>query len=101
MIDAFAGVVAGLAARLPSLADMAATVGRGLTELFDRPLVAAAVTPVPTLAPEISSVNGITRVEMAGERALAAEANRALQFGTVDLRAEEAAGGHTIANHVG
>ena len=98
LIDAFGGAVAGLAARLPALADMAATVGRGLGELFDRELAVAAVEPVRSMAPEISTVNGITRTEIVGEQALAGEG--AVQFGEVDLRAEEAAGGHTIAKHV-
>jgi hypothetical protein len=100
LIDEFLGVVEGLVARLPTLSDIAARAAESLRDLFDAPLAAAAVTPVRTLPEELSTVAGLTRTEMAGERYLADEA-AASRIARVDLEAEERAGGHTIARHVG
>jgi len=99
LIDAFAAAAGELVAGLPWARDLADTVGRGLDELFASPLAVAGVTPVRTLAPELETVDGITSTEMTAERALAGESKISLE--KISLRDEEAAGGHTIARHVG
>lgn len=100
LIDEFLGLVAGLAARLPTLSEVAARAGQSLEDLFRAPLAVAAAEPVRTLPAQLSTVSGITRTEMAAERYLSGESD-ASRMARLDLEAQERAGGHTIARHVG
>lgn len=100
LIDEFLGLVAGLAARLPTLSEVAARAGQSLEDLFRAPLAVAAAEPVRTLPAQLSTVSGITRTEMAAERYLSGESDAA-RMARLDLEAQERAGGHTITKHVG